>query len=121
LPPEACLDIVSGIRDGFKESIAKGALFFPLLERIAAGGARQEWIWADAAWNAPYGTLGYFLRSAHPADQSAFPERRLAIWKERQRLAFTRVRDDRTSQETRAVRRRQAATGREAYRTAKLR
>jgi len=69
LPPEACLDILSagdglwfircyGIRDGFKESVAKGALFCnrPLLEWIAAADASPEAIWADAAehtlWNA---------------------------------------------------------------------
>jgi fucokinase len=132
LPPEACLDILSardglsfvrcyGIRDGFKESVAKGALFCnrPLLEWIAAVAASPEEIWGDAAehtlWNArvfpaersaqgyPNWLWMYAPESATAAqkaaylcvrrysaaeiawlaDQSAFHERRLAIWKER--------------------------------------
>jgi fucokinase len=72
LPPEGCLDVLSaqdglrlircyGIGDGFKESIANGALFCgrPMLEWIAAAGAVPGETWPDNAdpaerslWNA---------------------------------------------------------------------
>ena len=133
LPPEACLDVVSGqggvwfircygIRDGFKESVTNGAIFCgrPLLEWIAAAGVAPDELWpatADPAqrslWNARVfprerSASGYrnwlwmfapetstaaqrrAYRStrrysaaeiAQLADQSAFHERRLAIWK----------------------------------------
>jgi fucokinase len=139
LPPEACLDILTardgvsfvrcyGVHDGFKESIAKGALFCgrPLLEWMASAGADPNEIWPDTAdpgerslWNArvfpsersPSGYRNWLWMYAPEtaadgqkqaynntrrysaaeiawlADQSAFHDRRLAIWKARGNLA----------------------------------
>jgi hypothetical protein len=139
LPAGACLDLLAstdgvwyircyGIRDGFKESIAKGALFCnrPMLEWIAAVGAAPGDIWPDvedplerSLWNArvfptepaasgyrnwlwmyaPESATGAQKQAylaarrysaaeiAWLADQTAFHERRLEIWKERRQEA----------------------------------